>query len=97
MFGIVLSALNAVLGCIFRGVVIKFVGLTFLYYVVTWIANSVLTKLDISPLTNMESNINSLSSGILFFLGYFRFDVGIPMLLSAMLVGFLIRRLPIIG
>lgn len=97
MFGIVFSALNTALQWVFRGVVIKFVILSVIYYVVTFIANEVLGQLDISPLTNLETSINSAPGSMLYFLGVFKLDVGIPMILSAMLVAFIIRRLPIIG
>lgn len=97
MFAIFMSVFNTVLAWIFRGVVIKFVILTALYYVVTWIAESVLGQLDISPLTGLQTVINSLPGGILYMMGVFKFDVGLPLLLGAMLTKFVIRRLPIIG
>lgn len=97
MFGIVLSALNSVLGWIFRGVVIKFVILTAIYYVIAFIVDEVLTQLDISPLTGLQSALDTLPDGVLFFLGVFRLDVGLPLILGAMLTAFIIRRLPIIG
>ena len=97
MFGIVLSALNAILGWIFRGVVIKFVILTALYYVITFIVSEVLSLLDISPVQNLETSINSLGASILFFMGVFKLEVGIPLILGAMLTAFMIRRLPFIG
>ena len=97
MFGIVLSALNAILGWIFRGVVIKFVILTALYYVITFIVSEVLSLLDISPVEGLEASINSLGASILFFMGVFKLEVGIPLILGAMLTAFMIRRLPFIG
>ena len=97
MFGIVLSALNAILGWIFRGVVIKFEILTALYYVITFIVSEVLSLLDISPVQNLETSINSLGASILFFMGVFKLEVGIPLILGAMLTAFMIRRLPFIG
>jgi hypothetical protein len=97
MFGIVKSVFNYVLGWIFRGVIVKFSILSAVYYVIVWIANEVFSVLDISPLTNLESTINTVPASLLYFLGVFRLDVGLPMILSAMLVGFIIRRLPIIG
>ena len=97
MYGILVSALNFILGWIFRGVVVKFVILSAIYYVVTFIVNEVLSALDISPLTNLQTTINSIPASMLYFLGVFRLDVGLPMILSAMLVAFIIRRLPFIG
>lgn len=97
MYGILVSAFNFVLGWIFRGVVIKFVILTAIYYVVTWIAEAVLSQLDISPLTGLQTVVNAIPEGVLYFMGLFRVDVGLPLILGAMLTAFIIRRLPIIG
>lgn len=97
MYALLASAANYLLGWIFRGVVIKFVILAALYYVVTWIAESVLGQLDISPLTGLQSLIDSLPGGLLYIMGLFRFDLGLPLVLGAMLTKFVIRRLPIIG
>jgi len=97
MWGILISAAYSVLGWVIRGVVIKFIVLGALYYVVAWIAESVLTQLDISPLTGLQSLLNGLPPGLLYLMGVFRFDLGLPLLLGAMLTSFLIRRLPVIG
>lgn len=97
MFGILVSAGRFILTYILQGAIIKFVILTALYYVVAWIGEAVLSQLDISPLTGLQTLLDSLPPGILFFMGVFRFDVGLPLILGAMLTGFVIRRLPIIG
>lgn len=97
MVGIIISAVNFVLGWIFRGVVVKFIILSAIYYVVTWIAEAVLNQLDISPLTGLQGVIDALPAGILWFMAVFRFDVGLPLILGAYLTAFIIRRLPIIG
>lgn len=97
MYAILVSAFNFVLGWIFRGIVVKFIILTALYYVITFIVDEVLSILDISPVENLESSFNSLGASILFFLGVFKVEVGIPLILGAMLTAFIIRRLPIIG
>jgi len=97
MFAILFSAFNAALGWFVRGVVLKFVAMSVLFFVITEIINAVVTRLDLSPVTNLGNNINNLPASLLYFLGVFRLDVGLPMILSAMLVAFIIRRLPIIG
>lgn len=97
MYAILVSAFNFILTWIFRGVVVKFIILSALYYVVTWIAESVLSQLDISPLTGMQALVDAIPVGIRWFMTVFRFDVGLPLILGAMLTKFLIRRLPIIG
>lgn len=97
MYGILVSAFNVVLGWVFRGIVIKFVILSAIYYVVTWIAEAVLSQLDISPLTGLQTVVNGIPTGILWFMQFFRLDVGLPLVLGAYLTAFIIRRLPIIG
>ena len=97
MFGILVSAANYLLGWLVRGVVVKFVILGAIYYVVTWIAEEVLTQLDISPLTGLQTVVDAIPTEIIWFMGLFRFDVGLPLMLGAMLTAFVIRRLPIIG
>jgi hypothetical protein len=91
------SALSWLMNWIFRTVIIKFVILTVLWEVVAWVGREVLSKLDISPLTDLQSNIGGLPSGILYFCGLFRVDIGLPLVMGAMLTKFLIRRIPIIG
>lgn len=97
MYGILISAFNFLLGWLVRGVVVKFVVLSAIFYVITWIAESVLSQLDISPLTGMQTVVDAIPDGILYFMGVFRFDFGLPLLLGAMLTKFIIRRLPFIG
>ena len=97
MWDILKSAWNYAFGWIFRGAVIKFTILGAIYYVIAWIAEQVLSVLDISPLTGLQTVINAIPSGVLWMLGIFRFDVGLPLILGAMLTKFLIRRIPLIG
>lgn len=97
MYGILVSAFKWVLGYVISGVTIKFVLLTGLYYVITWIADTLLSQLDISPLTGLQTVLNAIPSGVLWFLGHMRADIGVPLVLGAYLTSFLIRRLPVIG
>ena len=97
MYAILVSAFSWVLNWFLRGVVIKFIILTALFYVVEWIGSAVLSQIDISPLTGMQTLLDSLPTGVLWFMALFRFDVGLPLVLGAMLSKFIIRRLPIIG
>lgn len=97
MWGILVSAFNRILGWLVSALTIKFAILTTLYAVIAWIADAVLSVIDISPLTGLQTLLNSMPPGLLYMLGVFRFDVGLPMLLGAMLAKFLIRRLPFIG
>ena len=48
-------------------------------------------------LTSLTAVFNSLSPEMWFILDLFKFDFGIPLLISAVVARFLIRRLPFVG
>ena len=86
------------LGWIFRGVVIKFVlftALKLLMGVLVPMAAGYITNF-ISPGT-LTAAFNSIPAGVWYFLDAFRIDIGAPLVISAYLNRFLIRRLPVIG
>ena len=97
MYALLASAFRFALGWLVRGVVVKFVVLAAIYYVIAWIAESVLNQLDISPLTGLQTVIDGIPTGVLWFMGLFRLDIGLPLVLGAYLTAFVTRRLPIIG
>lgn len=97
MFSILKSAFNYVLGWIFRISIVKFLVMGFLSIVTGSLLSYVISKLDTSPVSGLQTALNGIPSGILYFLGLFKVDVGIPLIFGAMLTKFLIRRLPIIG
>ncbi len=83
---------------IFRTVVIKFVVMAALFavvgflvpYVISWLGGF----LDVQYLT---SAFGSLPSGVWYFLDYFKVPFGLPLLISAAVSRFVIRRIPLIG
>lgn len=97
MWGWILSALSWLVNWIFRTVVMKFIVMTCLYYVITSVINWVSSKLDFSSVNNLQSTVNNIPATLLYFLGVFRADIGLPLVIGAMFVRFIIRRLPIIG
>jgi hypothetical protein len=97
MFGILRSALNYFLQTILKGSIIKFVIFTALYYVVTELTNVAIKMIDTSGMNSIGSLITGLPADVLFFLGVFRLEVGLPMIIAAFVIRFGIRRLPIIG
>ena len=97
MFGILVSAFNVGLGFLLRGVVIKFVILSAIFYVISYLATSVLTSFDITPLTGLQLPVDSMPNGLLWFMFVMKLDFGVPLVLGAYLTRFLIRRLPFIG
>ena len=81
-----------------RAVVIKFIVLTAVFsvmaIVIPMIINLISPFLGVAGLTNSFVN---LDPGIWFFLDFFALDYGVPLILSAFVTRFLIRRLPVIG
>lgn len=97
MFGILLSALNSMLGYILRGVVIKFIVFSALLVIVTGFV-AVLQAAGILPNASaLAGAFGGVGEGMWYFLDLLRFDVGIPMILSAYGARFVIRRIPFIG
>jgi Protein of unknown function (DUF2523) len=95
MFGIVLSAFNVVLGFVFRSVIVKFALFFGLFFVTTEfiaILSPLLPKADI-----LNGAFSGITSGVWYFLDLFAFSQGVPLIISAYIFRFIIRRLPIIG
>lgn len=97
MFGILLSALNVVLGFIFRSVIVKFVIFFALFFIVTGFV-SVLQSSGLLPSADSLNGAFSLiPSSVWYFLDLFKFSLGFSMVLSAYVAKFIIRRIPVIG
>lgn len=95
MFGIVLSALNAALGFVLRGVIVKFVIMFGAWYLAFELITSIV---DFVPSTNNITMAMAMFPPMLWYLlDLMRFDLGISLVLSAMAARFLIRRIPFVG
>lgn len=95
MFGIVLSALNVVLGFIFRSVVVKFAVFFGLFFITTEFI-SILAGL-VPDSSSLAGALGGIPSGVWYFLDLFNVTAGIPLLLSAWATRFIIRRIPVVG
>lgn len=95
MYAILLSAANALLGFVFRSVVVKFVLFFGLFFVTTEFI-SVLTPL-LPDGNALSGALGGIPSGVWYFLDLFNVSAGIPILLSAWVTRFIIRRIPLIG
>ena len=95
MFGLITSALNAVLGFVFHTLVIKFVVFFALYFVVQELVKKIAQWLPAS--TDLVALFTALPDSVWYFLNLFLVPQGIGMLLSTMLTRFIIRRIPVIG
>lgn len=81
-----------------REVVVKFVIITAVYSVLAIVVPKAISL--IAPFIgaqNLTSAFMSQDSGAWYFLDMAALDYGIPLLLSAFITRFLIRRLPLIG
>jgi hypothetical protein len=67
----------------------------------TLVFDAVIAVLTLIPvpdwLDDISTNVGSVSSGVLFFIEPFQFGTGIAWVVSAYLLRFLIRRLPVVG
>lgn len=95
MFGIVLSALNVLLGFIFRSVVVKFALFFGLFFVTTEFISILSALLPTS--SALTGALGGIPAGVWYFLDLFNVSAGMPMLLSAWATRFIIRRIPVIG
>lgn len=93
-----LAIFGPLVSWIFRGVVIKFVLLTGLFALMTFLVP--LVAGFVAPfigLQSLNSAFGGLGSNVWFFLDFFQLGYGVPLLISAHITRFLIRRLPVIG
>ena len=95
MFGILLSALNVVLGFVFRSLVVKFVLFFGLFFVTTEFVQ-ILSGL-LPDGSAFSSSLSGIPASVWYFLDLFNVSAGIPLLLSAWVTRFVIRRIPVIG
>lgn len=81
-----------------REVIVKFVVFAAIFLVLSLFVPMAVSYLG--PWLGSSSLTNSfagLSSGVWFFLDFFNLAYGVPLLISAFVTRFLIRRLPVIG
>jgi hypothetical protein len=95
MFGIVLSALNVMLGFIFRSVILKFGAFFILFFIVTEFIQLVVPMLP--GATSLTAAFSAQAPGVWYFLDLFKIGFGVSACLSAFVTRFVIRRLPVIG
>jgi hypothetical protein len=95
MYAIVLSALNVVLGFVLRSILIKFVLYFALYFITTEFIQIIASMLPTGA--SLSHGLGDIPSAVWYFLDMFNVSVGIPILLSAWVTRFIIRRIPIIG
>jgi hypothetical protein len=95
MFGILISAFNTVLAFLLRSVLVKFVFYFALYFVTTEFVAILLSLLPTS--SSLNGAFSSIPSSVWYFLDLFQISFGLPLIISAFVTRFMIRRIPIIG
>jgi hypothetical protein len=98
MFGILLSALNAILGTVFKQVfqvlVVKFVLYTVLFLVATAFISLIQTSGLLPTIGQINQGLSMIPPGMGYFMDMFAFNYGLGIVLSAYATRFIIRRIP---
>lgn len=98
MFQILTAAVAYFARWLLGGIVLKFIGLTLLVALLGPIVSYLVGLLaEAVNLGSIGTGIGSLPSDVLYFLLVFRIDLGLPIILGALILRFTIRRLPVIG
>lgn len=97
MWGFILAGVNTLLGFVFRSVVVKFVVFFALWFITTEFVG-VLQQVGILPtVAGLNASLSGISATTWYFLDLFAVSQGLPMIISALVSRFIIRRLPVIG
>ena len=94
----ILAIFAPFLSWIFRVVVVKFVILTAVFAVLAVVVPKAIEL--IAPhlgTASLTSAFSGIDSGVWFYLDFFALSYGVPLVISAYVTRFLIRRLPFIG
>ena len=95
MYAILLSALHAGLGFVFRSVIAKFFVFFALFFITTEFLGVLVDRLPNGQA--MSGALSAIPPAMWYFLDLVHFDVGLPAVLSAWVLRFMIRRIPVIG
>lgn len=95
MFGILISAGNFILGFVLRGIVVKFIIAFLLYFGVLLMAEVLVPLLP--QVSAVSGALAAIPPGVWWFLDVFGVAQGLPLVISAYLTRFVIRRIPLVG
>lgn len=96
MFETIRSAVYVLITWVVRGVVVKFGIFTALFLFVTEAVKYLAGKMNIDS-SKLASAFSALPEGSGYFITLTRLDVGMQLIISAVILRFIIRRIPIIG
>lgn len=91
------ALLTAVFGWLMRTVILKVFVFAVLFYVSTEFSQYLITKLATYDSNNFDSLFANFTPAMWYFFEFGALDIGLPMIFSAAVTAFCIRRLPIIG
>lgn len=97
MFGILLSALNSVVGFVLRSAIVKFVVFFGLFFITTEFVDVLAASGLLPSASSLNGVFGGVPAGVWYFLNLFNFTTGVSALVSAWTTRFIIRRIPIIG
>lgn len=95
MFSILMSAIGAAFGFVLRSVLVKFVTYFALFFITSGFISYLASLLP--DASSINGTLAQLTPSMWYFLDLFQFSVGLPMVVSAWLLRFMIRRIPVIG
>lgn len=97
MWGILLSAANYLLGFLIRGVIAKFFIFFGLFFVVSEFIPVLQSAGIIPTVSTLNGAFGGLSSGFWYFADLTGVNYGLPLVISAYVSRFIIRRIPFIN
>jgi len=97
MWAFILAGVNTLLSFVFRSVIVKFVVFFGLWFITTEFV-TVLQQVGILPTAaSLNASLSGISPTTWYFLDLFAVSQGLPIIISALVSRFIIRRLPVIG
>ncbi|AUH51045.1 DUF2523 domain-containing protein [Chromobacterium sp. ATCC 53434] len=96
LFAILSSAMNAALAFLVRSIIVKFVTFFALYFVVKEFFDVLVTLLPSSGIYLTQA-FSALPTGVWYFMDLLGVTTAVPAMLSAHVLSFMIRRIPVIG
>lgn len=95
MYAILLAAFNGALGFFARSIIAKFFTFFALFYVCTEFIALLAPRLPDG--TALSGAFGTIPPAVWYFLDLAHLDIGLPSIISAYVLRFMIRRLPVVG
>lgn len=94
---VLIAYLTKLLSWLFSAVIIKFIVFGVCFLALTEVLPLLINLLLPQQATNLGSLLSNIPSEVSYFLGFFKIDVGVKLMLSAYLARFIVRRIPFVG